>query len=128
MIISRISIRVDIDRKAAVILRFTLPTPTSYLGPSEKLYRRSEDEKGHPFLMQCLHHSRVPQALRSAHDTSGHIADALVGSKIRREFWWPTMVQDIKLYIKSCKTCALWAQRRRAQPLLALDSLYLIYY
>jgi hypothetical protein len=37
--------------------------------------------------------------------TAGHPSTLQTKLAIEKDFWWPTLLQDIKLYIQGCATC-----------------------
>lgn len=43
--------------------------------------------------------------LKLCHDDSGHFDVVKTLAKIRSRYWWSTMRQDTRLYIKGCETC-----------------------
>ena len=48
----------------------------------------------------------VPNVLRLIHDDAGHMGTAKTINLIRREYFWLTMVKDVRQYCESCVTCA----------------------
>ncbi|PPJ53278.1 hypothetical protein CBER1_11964 [Cercospora berteroae] len=84
-----------------------------------KLERLFENGKYIP----CVHPRDVPRILQAVHDRGGHFKSETVMKKLRGRVFWPTMAPDLRLYIQSCRQCAMWAQRQRTDRLVALDSL-----
>jgi hypothetical protein len=74
--------------------------------------------------LQYIAPKQVPKVLKGAHDKNGHFGSEIVLDKIRERFFWPTLYKDVADFIQSCNKCAVWAQRRRATPVKALDALY----
>ena len=48
----------------------------------------------------------VPAVLNLKHDHAGHMGAEKTTSLIRREYFWLSMVNDVKEYCKSCLACA----------------------
>ena len=48
----------------------------------------------------------VFNVLRLKHDDAGHMGTAKTINLIRREYFWLTMVKDVRQYCESCVTCA----------------------
>ena len=48
------------------------------------------------------------QVIRLCHDSplAGHPGIAKTINLIRRNFWWPKMIKEIKQYVSTCETCA----------------------
>ena len=55
--------------------------------------------------------SKREQILEFSHDLAGHMSPKKSSQRIRMNFWWPTLKQDVTDYIKSCKTCQLQARK-----------------
>ena len=47
----------------------------------------------------------VPFSLRLKHDNAGHMAAEKTTNLIRREYFWLSMVEDVKKY---CQSCVPW--------------------
>lgn len=64
---------------------------------------------------------QVPQILKESHDSplSGHCGYYRMFKKIREKYRWPKMRQDIKNFIKNCKSCQLnkTSRRRNKAPM-----------
>ena len=45
------------------------------------------------------------EVIRQAHDDLGHKGVFTVRSRIGQRFWWPTMDDDIKWFVKTCHEC-----------------------
>ena len=74
----------------------------------QKLVRRYEDSATNTVTAQVI----VPQShrrivLNFAHDvqTSGHLGINKTLSKIRQNYYWPGLSQDVKSYVTGCITC-----------------------
>ena len=48
----------------------------------------------------------IPAVLNLKHDHAGHMGAEKTTSLIRREYFWLSMVNDVKEYCKSCLACA----------------------
>ena len=48
----------------------------------------------------------IPNVLRLKHDEAGHMGNTKTINLIRREYFWLTMVKDVRQYCESCITCA----------------------
>ena len=58
---------------------------------------------------------QIPQILKESHDfpLSGHCGYHRMFKRIREKYRWPKMRQDIKNYIKNCKSCQVNKTSRR---------------
>lgn len=45
--------------------------------------------------------------LRETHDTpiAGHMGYRKTAAAIKRDYWWPTLVKDVKRYVQTCEPC-----------------------
>ena len=74
----------------------------------EKLVRRYEEAATKSVIVQAI----VPKSqrrtvLRFSHDaqTSGHLGISKTLSKVRQNYYWPGLSQDVKLYVAGCEMC-----------------------
>ena len=74
----------------------------------EKLVRRYEEAATKSVIVQAI----VPKSqrrtvLRFSHDaqTSGHLGINKTLSKVRQNYYWPGLSQDVKLYVTDCEMC-----------------------
>jgi len=45
------------------------------------------------------------QLLEFGHDIAGHMSPKKTSQRIRMNFWWPTLKQDVIEYVKLCDVC-----------------------
>ena len=78
------------------------------------LYHKDE-VCGHPISRLCVLHGRRLEMLRTAHDavTSGHLWIQKTRERVRLNFFWPHMKQDILSYTSSCQPCQLISRAKR---------------
>ena len=50
----------------------------------------------------------------------GHFRVSRIQNKLCRKFFWPTMVEDIKYYVKTCKKCQRMNRSSLLKPKLSL--------
>jgi transposase InsO family protein/predicted aspartyl protease len=82
------------------------------------LGRRWYDAKGKPAQLQWLvPRSKVREVLETAHSSplAGHFSDKRTKEAIKRQFWWPGMGVDVRLFCRACEVCA----RRKGRPTVA---------
>lgn len=62
------------------------------------------------------------RVLRMAHDLpmAGHMGVERTLHRIRRHFWWPTVVKDTQEYCKSCDACQRTGKRNPRAPLVSM--------
>lgn len=80
-------------------------------------------------LLKCLVHSKATYVLWEVHkglcrDHMG--AKSLAFKLIRQVYYWPTMFQDVKVYVKKCVTCQLNSSVPHQPPEELLSILSLI--
>ena len=65
------------------------------------------------------HRTRV---LQMAHDlpTAGHLGVERTLHRIRKCFWWPGIICDVKQYCQSCETCQKTVKRNPKAPLVSM--------
>ncbi len=65
-----------------------------------------------------------PSVLKICHDSpsAGHFGTKKTISLISRDFWWPSLYNDVKDYIRSCETCCR-SKSSRHKPYGLLNSL-----
>ncbi len=77
-------------------------------------YRIWYDKEGKENGYQLLTPRQIkPQILQVAHDsvTSGHYGERKTAIKVRKHFFWPNLLTDIRHY---CRTCTICQQRKPA--------------
>jgi len=70
---------------------------------------------GYSVTQLCVPHGRRLQVLHMAHDlvASGHLRNQKTRERVRMNFFWPGVKQDILSYISSCQPCQLRARAKR---------------
>ena len=53
----------------------------------------------------------------------GHFGVSHIQNKLCRKYFWPTMVEDIKYYVKTCKKCQRMNRSSLLKPKLSLKSI-----
>ena len=72
---------------------------------------RTEKMLGQQFTQLVTPSSRRKQILEFGHDLGGHMSPKKSGQRIRMNFWWPSLRQDLINYVQSCATCQLRARK-----------------
>ncbi|KZT31091.1 hypothetical protein SISSUDRAFT_966369, partial [Sistotremastrum suecicum HHB10207 ss-3] len=72
-----------------------------YFVKENVLYRK--DRQGHHQL--CVHPDHRYRLLIAAHESLGHRGFFPVRQLLLRRFWWPSMKEDIKWHLQSCRQC-----------------------
>ncbi|KAJ8401402.1 hypothetical protein AAFF_G00386330 [Aldrovandia affinis] len=72
------------------------------------LFRCLQDPRNGDDVRQLI----VPELLQrqvyeTLHDYGGHFSDASTINKLRRSYYWPSMVKDVQCWVRQCKRCAL---------------------
>ena len=91
----------NFDRNEKVRLK---RTAIKYLIIGEFLYKRSFDGA----LLRCLTQDEIATSLEQVHDglCGGHFHAKVLYIKILRiRYYWRTMEEDCKAYVKSCLQC-----------------------
>lgn len=62
----------------------------------------------------------IPKSLRTrvldlGHE--GHPGEGMMKRRLRAKCWWPKLDEDVKKYVKTCKSCALVANPSRPEPM-----------
>lgn len=67
------------------------------------LYHVGRDGK----MRKCIPHARTHNLIREHHDSSfgGHFGEEITKQRIPRTFWWPSIIKDVKEYVKTCIVC-----------------------
>jgi transposase InsO family protein len=79
------------------------------------VYRVWFNHKGEEDGLQLLTPDNIKaQILQVAHDaaTSGHYGEKKTVAKLRRHFFWPNLLSDVRKYCRSCAVC----QKRKPPP------------
>ena len=78
------------------------------------LYHQDE-VGGHKVKQLCVPHGRRLEVMRVAHDavTAAHLGGHKTRERIRLNFFWPNLKQDVTSYINSCRPCQLRPRARR---------------
>uniref|UniRef100_A0A6G1SFF7 RNA-directed DNA polymerase n=1 Tax=Aceria tosichella TaxID=561515 RepID=A0A6G1SFF7_9ACAR len=78
-----------------------------YLLKEGQLYRRSKRNKN--IYLLVIPESMKKFVLQQAHDapSSGHFGIKRTIETLRSRFYWPTLDQDVKQYVKTCDKCQL---------------------
>ena len=96
-----------------------------YLLQEELLYRKYITDT------DCLLQLVLPSSLRSsvlklAHDSivGGHMGIARTRQRVLSDFYWPSLLRDVKLYCRSCDRCQRTIQKGKVPkvPVLAVPS------
>lgn len=92
-------------------------TKLKTLSAKDEFYLQNASQPKHPLsISQGLLHRHsalyIPEPLRleilqSRHDSlvGGHFGINKTYSLITRDYWWPGLSQDVKLFVRSCDTC-----------------------
>ena len=64
-------------------------------------------------LRAVVPESLRPQLLTKLHDNFSHPGRNKTVRLITNHYWWPNIIQDIKNYVASCRTCQLVKHDRR---------------
>ena len=70
------------------------------------------------------------QALEAYHDNMGHLGIERTTSLLRDQFYWPSMLEDIELHVKTCPRCLRFkTQPAKAElnPIIATRPLELVH-
>ncbi|KAJ8355307.1 hypothetical protein AAFF_G00071700 [Aldrovandia affinis] len=72
------------------------------------LFRCLQDPRNGDDVRQLI----VPELLQrqvyeTLHDHGGHFSDASTINKLRRSYYWPSMVKDVQCWVRQCRRCAL---------------------
>ncbi|KAJ8361969.1 hypothetical protein AAFF_G00409050 [Aldrovandia affinis] len=72
------------------------------------LFRCLQDPRKRDDVRQLI----VPELLQrqvyeTLHDHGGHFSDASTINKLRRSYYWPSMVKDVQCWVRQCRRCAL---------------------
>ena len=71
------------------------------------ILHRADKLAGQRVEQLVLPEGRRKQALKLAHDTFGaHMGIHSTCSRLRYNFWWPTITRDVKHYVNTCDRCA----------------------
>lgn len=73
-----------------------------YLVKNDRLYRRKEDK-----ILEIKRRYELEPLFYWMHDNaiSGHLATEIMYHKIKERYYWPKMMKDIEIYVKSCDQC-----------------------
>lgn len=72
----------------------------------------------------CLDPHLVAPVLQAVHDKAGHFSDAsAIVEKIKHRMFWPSMIQDVHLYLKGCINCARITNHRKSKHYHPIHSL-----
>jgi hypothetical protein len=71
------------------------------------LMREAIDRTGYTYYTVCVPEVMIDSLLRTYHQTlyGGHYGPKRTEAHIRKWYYWPTMVKDIKLFHKRCLPC-----------------------
>ena len=70
---------------------------------------------GHEVKQVCVPHGRHVQVMRLAHEaiTVGHLRGQKTSERIRLNFYWPSLKQDVFSFTASCQPCQLRARTKK---------------
>ena len=118
LIIPRLSKAIERESKLEAIHRF-LEKPQQISEMQEQEFRKFVKKASEFFVLkrklwrkdrsgrhkQVVQEDKWLEIIRWAHDDLGHKGVFTVHSRIGERFWWPSMDDDIKWYIKTCHEC-----------------------
>ena len=70
------------------------------------------------------------QSLGACHDNMGHLGIERTTSLLRDRFYWPSMIEDIELHIRSCSRCLRFKtqpEKAELNPIIATRPMELIH-
>jgi hypothetical protein len=68
-------------------------------------------------LSVILRESERQEILRQAHDDYGHRGVRVIFMMLKIRFYWPNMLQDVKLYVTSCHYCQIRSLKKYRIPI-----------
>ncbi|PCJ23617.1 MAG: hypothetical protein COA94_08140, partial [Rickettsiales bacterium] len=71
----------------------------------------SQRSKWHVVLPRALHKEVMEMAHASV--IGGHSGLLKTGERIRADFWWPNMLEDVATFLKECKVCQEFSDKNR---------------
>lgn len=78
---------------------------------------------------RCIEPDEVESFLKWAHDAHGHWADVISLAHLQDQVWWPSRMQDIRLWCVSCHTCQMDGPKREStniRPVLSFGPMCLV--
>jgi transposase InsO family protein len=84
-----------------------------FLVKDGKLWRRSK----YGDLRVIFNASNRNSLLEQAHDKLGHRGVYGIVYTLTRRFWWPTLAQDIRHFVKTCHQCQVRSTKKVVNPL-----------
>ena len=70
------------------------------------------------------------QALEACHDNMDHLGIERTTSLLRDQFYWPSMLEDIELHVKTCPRCLRFKtqpEKAKLNPIIATRPLKLVH-
>lgn len=80
------------------------------LGEEDLLYLEATGE-----WARCIKEEKVGQILHRYHDLHGHFARDMTLKMLRGKYYWPTRVQDVVKYVRSCDACQRFGPLKRTK-------------
>ena len=80
----------------------------------EVLYRRRKRRRGQEDIQLVVPKPMREKILEVEHDgkTAGHMGIFKTSERIARKYWWPSMREDVREWIKTCMTCQQYRKGR----------------
>lgn len=82
------------------------------------LLRRVGKQSPEAVYSICIPEDEVNSVLFDVHDRAGHYGSKQLQSKLFKRVWWPSLVSDCDLYVRTCITCAKTAHKPPSTSLL----------
>jgi hypothetical protein len=71
------------------------------------LCRKSKNDAGNEVLLPFVLSDRRSHIIQQNHEVLGHMAAKTVFDIIKRKYWWPGLMNSIRLFISECRKCQL---------------------
>ena len=71
------------------------------------LCRKVKTEDGRESLLPFVLSEYRDHIIGQTHEVLGHMASKSVYDIVKRKYWWPSMIQSIRLFITGCRKCQL---------------------
>jgi len=78
------------------------------------LYRKITNKKNQSLNQLVVPSALIPDIISGVHDGlfGGHLGFAKTFSRLHKKYWWPSMIKDVKSWIKTCPDCQAYKARR----------------